>query len=155
MIDLKARTALATDIAMVNPMRFNEAVADGFYPCAPETVRGSTRVFDVNDIVVLRTYGRLTDEGLPPRSAGPMACGLRDLLRSHPDAERVVYVQISLGSPTWLLQEHFEKSSKWTNGVRFFSKVDIVSVREFYLKQTRARIVHMLTEESKNLGRDE
>lgn len=140
---------------MVDPLRFNEAVAEGFYPCAPATVRGSSRIFDVNDIVCLRVYSRLLDEGMVPRAAGPISCGLRDLLHRHPDAERALYVQIMMGSPKWLLPDELEQAASWTDGVRFFSGIDVFSVREFYLKQTRAFVVHSLQEENKNLGKDD
>jgi len=146
---LKARTALATELARVNRQRFNEAVAEGFYPCAPPTVRGATRVFDVNDIVTLRVYGRLLDGGTTPRAAGTIACGLRDLLRQHPEAERVVYVELSMGSPSWLLAEEFDRDATHLSGL------DIVSFREWRLKYTRDRIVFDLREEAATLGRDD
>jgi hypothetical protein len=147
--NLKARTALATKLAFVNRQRFNEAVAEGFYPCAPTTVRGSTRVFDVNDIVTLRIYGRLLDEGMVPRSAGAIVCGLRTLLAEHPEAERVVHVTTSMGSPVWLLSEHLNRDHEMMSGM------DIVSVREWFLKFTRQRIIHELQEEANIVGSDD
>ncbi|GJE46187.1 hypothetical protein [Methylobacterium soli] len=146
---LKARTALATEIALVNRQRFNEAVAEGFYPCAPSTVRGATRLFDVNDIVTLRIYGRLLDEGMIPRSAGQVACGLRTLLAQHPDAERVVHVTTSMGSPVWLRADEFDRDATDMSGT------DIVSAREWYLKYTRGRVIRDLEEESNALGSDD
>ncbi|AWM88626.1 hypothetical protein [Microvirga sp. 17 mud 1-3] len=147
--NLKARTALATDLAFVNRQRFNEAVAEGFYPCAPKTVRGSTRLFDVNDIVTLRIYGRLLDEGMVPRSAGLMACGLRTLLAQYPEIDRAVYVTNSLGSPVWLRAEDFDRDATHMSGI------DIVSVREWFLKYTRERIIHELQEEANIVGSDD
>ncbi|WP_414474307.1 hypothetical protein [Microvirga sp. M2] len=142
----KARTALATEIAMVNRQRFNEAVAEGFYPCAPATVRGSTRLFDVNDIVTLRIYGRLLDEGMVPRAAGATACGLRTLLAQYPEAERVVHVTTSMGSPVWMPSDQFDKNAEMMSGM------DIVSVREWFLKFTRARVIHELEQEAYTVG---
>lgn len=151
MSSLKARTALAAQIARVNRQRLNEAIAEGFYPCAPDTVSGASRVFDVNDIVALRVYGHLLDEGVSPRFAGPMSCNLRDLLREHPAAERVVYVKDSFGSGMWLRLEDFDRDDEfapsWSN-----ARGDIVSFREWRLKFLRQRIVHELQEEVGGVG---
>lgn len=143
---LKARTALAAEIAMVHRQRFNEAVAEGFYPCAPATIRGATRVFDVNDIVTMRIYGRLLDRGVVPRSAGIVACGLRDLLHQYPELETAVYVQASLGSPVWLRLENFDSTATRISGG------DVVSFETWLLKNTRKRIIHDLQEEAAVLG---
>lgn len=78
----KARTALAVRIARVDRDRFNEAVADGFYGCAPSTARGSARVFDEADMIALFCYGRMIDEGMSPRSAGSIACGVLEHVRN-------------------------------------------------------------------------
>ena len=146
---LKAKAALASQIAMIDREKFNGAVADGFYPCAPSTVRGSTRVFDVNDIVCLRVYGKLLEEGLPPRFAGTRACGLRELLSRYPDAERVVYVEPDLGSGVWKLSEDFDSASD------FISGISISSVREHRLKNIRDRVVFDLTEAASVIGDDD
>lgn len=147
--NLKARTAVATEIAMVNRQRFNEAVAEGFYPCAPKTVRGATRVFDVNDIVALRVYGRLLDEGMIPRAAGQMACDLRTLLAQYPEIDRAVCVTASMGSPVWMPSDQLDRSHT------FISGLDIVSVREFFLEFTRKRVIHELMELNSIVGPDD
>jgi hypothetical protein len=139
-LKLRARTALAADIAGVNRQRFNEAVAEGFYPCAPRTVRGATRLFDVNDILTLWVYGQLLDQGVTPRHAGAQACGLRDFLSVHPGAERVVFVRISVGTPAWLDGKTFDRA--WTH----LSGSSIVSATEWHLKFPRERILHELAE---------
>lgn len=60
----------ACRLAKVNPYRLNEAIAAGFYPCAPQTKPGSRRMFSENDAVKLCVFGSLLGDGYPPRAAG-------------------------------------------------------------------------------------
>ena len=142
----KARTALATRIARVDRQRFNEAVAEEFYPCAPQTVRGSSRVFDVNDIVALWVYGRLVEEGMIPRKAGAVACELRALLKEYPEADRVVHVLDGFFSTIWLRREDLDPSAEFISGTNIFS------AREWFLRFVRERVIHELEEEYNTLG---
>jgi hypothetical protein len=70
----RIKTALACEMAELDRDRFNEAVAAGHYPCAPETRPGSSRIFSVDDCVALYIYARLIDDGIPPSRAGGMIC---------------------------------------------------------------------------------
>ena len=70
----RVKTALACEMAQLNRDRFNEAVAANFYPCAPETRPGSSRIFSIEDCVALYIYARLIDDGVPPNRAGAMIC---------------------------------------------------------------------------------
>lgn len=143
-----ARTKTACEIANLDPDRFNEAVASGAFPCAPPTRRGSSRVFDVNDIITLRVYSRLIDEGMIAKKAGPLACGLRDLLKLHPDAERAVHVVVGLGSSTWILRDDFDPDAA------DFSGSDVVSFREWRLGWSRTRIQRYLEDAAGVVGED-
>jgi hypothetical protein len=142
-LQLKARTALAAQIAGIDRQRFNEAVAEGFYPCAPPTTKGATRHFDLNDIVTLTVYRELTQAGAVPRAAGAIACGLRDLLRQFPDCERAVYVVPSLGGPAWQRAEDFNYSATHFDRGENMS-ADIVHFTEWRLHVMRERIAHYL-----------
>lgn len=70
---LKVRAPLAMRIAQIDRDRFNEAVARGDYPCAPRVVAGATRIFALDDLVVLCIYGHLVNTGEAPRKAGLLA----------------------------------------------------------------------------------
>ena len=98
---VKVRTSVACQIADVDHQRFNETIAKSFYPCVPPTARGSTRLFDLDDIVALTVYGGFLKQGTIPRNAGPVACQLRDLLRQHPDLVRAYYFRDSHGGGKW------------------------------------------------------
>ncbi|SIT81916.1 hypothetical protein [Pontibaca methylaminivorans] len=143
-----ARTKLACQIAAVDPDRFNEAVHAGNYPCAPQTARGSARVFDIEDMVALRVYSRLLNQEIPPRRAGHMACGIRDVLRQHPGANRVVEIILSMGSPYYLRAEDFDCDATHMSGL------DIMEVREFRLDLIRECIVRDLHAEAGIIGEE-
>lgn len=83
----KARSGTACEIARVDKDRFNEAVHAGHYPCAPATRPGASRVFELNDLVVLYIYGRLLDEGVSTIAAGGTACRIREAIEDHPSAD--------------------------------------------------------------------
>lgn len=131
----RARTSLATQIARVDRTKFNDVVSDGFYPCAPPVGRGTARVFSVNEIVALTVFGRLLEEGVSARQAGPAACGLADLLREHPEADRAVHVVTSISSPMWLIPEHLSADTTHLSGL------EIVSTREWRLATMRRRVL--------------
>jgi hypothetical protein len=91
---------MAARIAGIDRQRFNEAVAAGFYPCAPATLKGASRLFDEDDLIGLFIFGRLTEHpiNLAPSSAGPLACELKDRARSNPDTNRVRLVRGAFGT---------------------------------------------------------
>lgn len=134
MPDPRARTSLATQIARVDRTKFNDVVSDGFYPCAPPVGRGTARVFSVNEIVALTVFGQLLEEGVSARQAGPVACGLADLLREHPDTERALHIVTSISSPLWMIPEHLSADTTHVSGL------PIVSTREWRLANMRQRV---------------
>ena len=139
---LMAKVSLATQICKVNPQRFNEAVAAGFYPCAPETVAGLPRAFDVEDMVTLRVYGHLIDEGMKPRSAGVIACGLRALLAEHPGLQRAVWIKSDFGIEGWRAVQSFEADRIFLHGdPNGGEHTEVVSYREWRLGGIRGYIV--------------
>lgn len=143
---LKARSGLAAEIAGIDIKQFNDAVADGFYPCAPQTMRGKSRVFDVNDILALFIYRDLINQGMVPRHAGDYACGMRRLLQEHPEAKSVVFIKTSLGSPHWVLREDFNPDAT------HFSGLEITYVHIWHLENRRNGIIHQLEETANILG---
>lgn len=68
------KTMKACELAMVDRQKFNESVMNGFFECAPETVKGSARIFDVDQVAALTVFGQLLRLGLSPKYAGNIAC---------------------------------------------------------------------------------
>ncbi len=150
MTKLRATTALAADIARLDRQRFNEAVASGFYPCAPATIPGRARSFGLNDLIALRVYQHLIVEGMLPRHAGHFACGLLGFLEECPDADHALQVVSdfgnSLGPVNWVRPETFQR----IKDASFFGEHPIVYVRDWYLDRIRTDIVARLEEEDEN-----
>lgn len=138
--------ALAAEIANIDRQRFNEAVAEGFYPCAPTTVKGRARTFGFHDLLALKLYGELLREGVTPRHAGSVACSFLAFLAECPDAERAVHVRGQMGSPSWVRPETFNAASTHISGV------GIQSTREWRLENWRDYIIHSLEEAANVVG---
>lgn len=150
MTKLRATTALAADIARIDRQRFNEAIASGFYPCAPETIAGRARTFDLNDLIALTIYGHLLREGVTPRHAGTAACGLRHFLTECPGADHALQVVGDFGAHpgpmSWVRPETFEGAL----GAKRISGAQIVYVRDWYIAPMREAITSRLTEEDES-----
>ncbi|WP_415391585.1 hypothetical protein [Paracoccus sp. SJTW-4] len=145
----KATTALACEIAFVNPDRFNEAVHAGFYPCAPKTTPGKARVFDVNDIIALRLYERFLDAGMKAESAGHKACAIRQFLETHPEADQVYIVKPSMGSLIYV--EEFDPKEQHVPWDGPHAR-DVLSVEVWNFHYLRGRIVHEIEQAAKVVG---
>ena len=66
-------SAKALEIAGLSRSKFNEIVADGFYPSAPRTEKGKDRTFTRADVVTLVAFAHALNLGMTPRYAGPAA----------------------------------------------------------------------------------
>lgn len=87
------RTGTALKIAMVDRTRYNEAVADGHYPCAPTSWDGNARAFaEDTDLPALYIFGRELADGVPLRVAGHRACAFAACARQHPEAKVITRV---------------------------------------------------------------
>lgn len=150
MTKLRATTALAADIARIDRQRFNEAIAAGFYPCAPETIAGRARSFNLEDLIALTVYGHLLREGVTPRHAGAAACGLRSFLVECPGTDHALQVVgnfgAHLGPVSWVRPEIFEGAKAASR----ISGAQIVYVRNWYIGPMREAIISRLTEEDEN-----
>ena len=138
--------ALAAEIANIDRQRFNEAVAEGFYPCAPSTVPGRARSFGINDLLALKLYGQLLSEGVTPRYAGNVACEFLGFIQCYPDTNRVVHVRSQMGSPVWMRGPEFDSASTHMGGTA------IISVREWRLEHWRAYAVARLEDAALEVG---
>lgn len=85
-----ARTKTACRVADIDRQKLTDAIASGDYPCAPATSAGVARVFEIDDLVALFIFARMTERGEPSRKAGQLACRLRDSMRSYPAADQVL-----------------------------------------------------------------
>lgn len=81
----KVPVALACEIAGVDRRRFNEAVADGSYPCPPETGARQRRFFEEADLLGMCVFERLIHMRLHKADAGRMAC---DVVEHFQNAQR-------------------------------------------------------------------
>jgi hypothetical protein len=91
----QVRSAVAMRVVNLDRQRFNEAVANNYYECAPSTVAGSVRLFKEDDLVALFVFARLLELNVLPRRAGQLACELKSSLRdrNHNPSLNVVYVR--------------------------------------------------------------
>jgi DNA-binding transcriptional MerR regulator len=139
----KFRIRVACRIAKVDHARFNEAVAAGNYPCAPDVTRGATRLFDEDDLVALFIYGRLLDRGFSPRQSGNYSCKIRDQLRKTPNEEAIVIIHTFPGSVEVQAVNPAEKlSTRNAAGQQIFSRLEfhIANVREFVRDEMQEEI---------------
>ena len=146
MTKLRATMALAAEIAGIDRQRFNEAVAEGFYPCAPATVPGRARSFNILDLMALKLYGQLLSEGVTPRYAGNLACEFLGFLKCYPDTDRFVHVRSQMGSPVWMRAAEFDANATEMSGTA------IISVREWRLERWRAYAVARLEDAALEVG---
>ena len=82
------RSKIACDVASYDPVRLNEDIARGDYPCAPQTRGGSARMFGIFDVCALVVYAQLVRLGLTKRVAGGIATNVLKGLREE-GADRV------------------------------------------------------------------
>jgi hypothetical protein len=144
---LKARTKLACRIANVDPARFNEAVHFGKYPCAPRTDPGVARVFDVEDIIVLRFFGMMLSIGFGVDLAGKLCCEVLSEIRRDKTIAHVSLLRSNSGMANVfagcvnpeLYYGGFHDKAFWMT---------------FGIADMRAYVEHHLNEEASILGED-
>ncbi len=93
-------TVTACRVANIDRQRFNEYVASGDYPCAPDTVSGRSRLFDESNMVALFAFGRLIEAGMKPFFAGMLACKILANVKAQPN-EDVITFALSPPDPRW------------------------------------------------------
>ena len=155
----KFRAPAAMRIARMDRQKFNEAVADGFYVCAPSAVRGTARVFDEDDLIALFYFGRLTQMNIPSRLAGHLACQVREWLsrvpeevRGTPAEPRISNLRSISGMGTTFSGYDPDHHAK---GLAYPGCGDIALSIEFNVAQVRAFIRSEIAAELEVLGEDE
>ena len=93
-----AETKAACRVVNIDRQKLADSIANGEYPCAPETTPGVARVYEINDLVCLYIFARLTERGEPAKRAGEIACSIRAQLERTPNTTRVVLVEAVMGA---------------------------------------------------------
>ena len=123
------------DIAGLNRDRFNEAVAAGNYPCAPQATRGAPRGFDEDDFAALVVYARKLDIGMPPKAAGQFACEIRKEIEKHPKEKQFVGLTSLIDEKEHIFKGSDEDSIEQVNlfsPLLFRTTYEIENAREMF-----------------------
>jgi len=144
----KFRIQSACRIAGLDRDRFNEAVAAGKYPCAPEVVRGSTRVFDEIDLIVLTIY-RIYLFQHPVPLAGMLACKIHELLSQKPDEAEIVLFLLTNGAWKSTVGSTMGPHKRKRDGMAVLETryVNVDNIREYVRREAR--------EEARTLGAED
>lgn len=150
MIEPHLTTAAACKVAGLHRDRFNEHVASGAYSCAPGTIPGRTRLFRPTDMIALRLFRDLLDDGLNARAAGHIACEVSLAARQNPEAGEVSYVFDWFSSPSGYACPVSEVPSDWEKpGAR---DTDVRQVWTFNVSKLRKLIAHYTEVERSIIG---
>lgn len=150
----KLTTTAACRVAKIDRDRFNEHVAAGRFPCAPDTIPGRARLFDPDDMIALWLFRESMDDGLDAVRAGRIACAVAEVARNNPDARSISYVQDYFGDrghafPADDVPDH----SQWDSVL--FSGSDIRKVTTYRIGKLRELIAHYTDEERSVIGPDD
>ncbi len=115
----KISAAFAYEIAGIHRDRFNEHVASGSFPCAPRTVAGRARQFELEDILALSLFQTLMNEGLPASTAGAISCAVSRAAKKQPWLRFVAYIYSSASSPNTIAMTRMSEMSTWESDPNF------------------------------------
>ncbi|HYD32099.1 MAG TPA: hypothetical protein VEB64_14760 [Azospirillaceae bacterium] len=148
----KLTTMAACRVARIDRDRFNEHVAAGRFPCAPNTVPGRARLFDPDDMIALWLFRELMDDGFEAAKAGVIACAVANAAKQHPEARAISYVEDYFVPPTGRAypSDQVPAASEWDRVL--FSGTDIRKVTTFRVGKLRELIAHYTEEESAIIG---
>jgi hypothetical protein len=150
----KLTTKSACRVARIDRDRFNEHVAAGRFPCAPNTVPGRARLFDPDDMIGLWLFRELMEDGFEPAKAGEIACEVANAARRYPDASTISYVQDYFGNGGRAFpSDAVPAPSEWDNVL--FSGTDIRKVTTYRIGKLRKLIAHYTAEENSIIGEDD
>lgn len=151
----KLTTKAACRVARIHPDRFNEHVAAGRFPCAPQTIPGRARLFTPDDMIALWLFRELMDDGFDAGKAGHIACEVAEAARRNPDARAISYVQDYFTPPGGdaFPADQVPAHSEWDTTL--FSGTDIRKVTTFRIGKLREMIAHYTEEERAIVGEDD
>ncbi len=125
------RTADALRFTRLDRVAFNDAVAKGYYPCAPKAPRGTARMFDQHDLEALFIFARSLEQGVLPRIAGPLACSIRERLPSADGEEWLVVVRgIYSGRVVLGSKYNFSRDKDDLGEVFFVEHINLRAIRD-------------------------
>ncbi|BBC74405.1 conserved hypothetical protein [Altererythrobacter sp. B11] len=142
MAEIKTRlaTKIACRVVGLDRDRFNEHVAAGNFPCAPETIPGRARYFDPDDMIGLWLFKEFLDEGVDAPVAGRMACEIMRCARQHPDAPTISLVYHYFPSFEAVPSTVVPEPSSWDEAL--LSGRDIRKVLTYRVSKLRQMIDH-------------
>jgi len=157
MSPLRARSALAMQIVGLDRLKFNEAVAAGYYPCAPQTPKGSSRIFSEDDLIALYVFARLTEMDMLPRRAGTLACDFVSKVRMSPNEDKVILASSINGGAIFFHGSEYDPNHA-TKGLVYDPPGEIAYTLDFYVgnirKLIRRALERALEKERSILGDD-
>ena len=140
-------THAACQIASMDRLRLNQHVHNGHYPCAPETVAGKTRAFDVDDIIALFFFARLLDCGQKAEFAGRTACLIRRAIRENAATDKVAVGTILASNPIQTIVPPGSDVDKVLPG-----GFKLLSVTEYNVASVRVLVTESCDQMGKNSG---
>lgn len=146
----KLTTVVACRVAGIDRGRFNEHVAAQNYNCAPNTTPGRARLFDPDDVLALRLFSDLLNDGFTPKRAGEIACEVANAARNSPEERTIAYVESFFRGGHALPTSEVPPADLW-DGV-LFSGTDIRKVTIFRIGKLREIIAHYSAEEASIIG---
>lgn len=149
----KLSTKAACRVARMDRDRLNEAIKDGLYPCAPETIPGRARYFDPDDMIGLWLYRELNEDGCSKVRAGQVACAVMAAAKENPEADAISYVELYVGSRRAVPADQVPGASDWSSVS--FSGSDIRTVTTFNIAKIRKLIVEGTAEELSFVGEED
>ena len=150
----KLTTIAACRIARIDRDRFNEHVSAGRFCCAPETIPGRTRLFDLHDMVALCLFRNfMEDDRIEAARAGSLACRIANEARQYPEAGTIAYVQHFNGSSSVSVAENVPPNSKW--GDVLYSGLVIDKVTTYNIKALRSLILEKIEDYRSVIGEND
>jgi len=146
----KLTTQAACRVAGLHRDRFNEHVAAGHFTCAPPTTPGRARLFEPDDVLALRLFRDLLDDGFNAATAGRIACEIATAAKLHPNEPTISYVQNYFSGGSAHPSSIVPAASEWDKVV--FSGTDIRKVTTFRIGKLREMIERYTEEERAIIG---
>ncbi|WP_224815657.1 hypothetical protein [Hasllibacter sp. MH4015] len=150
MVEPRLTTAAACKVAQLNRDRFNEHVASGAFTCAPATVPGRSRYFKPKDMIALRLFRDLLEDGLNARAAGHIACEVSKAARQNPSVKQISYVFDWFASPSGYACPFSEVPEDWE--IPSMHDTDVRQVWTFNVSKLRKLIAHYTEIERSIIG---
>lgn len=149
----KLTTKAACRVVGIDRDRFNEHVANGAYPCAPNTVPGRARLFDPDDMIGLYLFKEFLDEGVDAKRAGALACEIANCARYNPDEAIIALVYTYFPTPHAYPWSAVPDPKDWDTV--FMSGQDIRKAVPYRINKLRQILAHRTEEERNIFGEDD